>query len=186
MSSLKIFDDDKPTTPIFDSNTVGEADKITKIINELKQVGVRFEQWQTIESLKSGATQEEVLTGYKREVDKLIQEEGYLSVDVVSLTRDNPQKKAFREKFLNEHTHSEDEVRFFVHGNGLFSLHIENQVFEVLCTRGDLISVPANTRHWFDMGENPDFIAIRFFNNPQGWVANFTDSDIASQFSRLD
>jgi 1,2-dihydroxy-3-keto-5-methylthiopentene dioxygenase len=105
---------------------------------------------------------------------------------VVSLTADNPHKTAFREKFLNEHTHSEDEVRFFVDGKGLFSLHIENQVFEVLCTRSDLISVPANTRHWFDMGENPNFIAIRFFNNPEGWVANFTGSDIASKFSRLE
>lgn len=71
-------------------------------------------------------------------------------------------------------------------GKGLFSLHIDNQVFEVLCTRGDLISVPANTRHWFDMGENPHFTAIRFFNNPEGWVANFTGSDIAQHFSRLD
>lgn len=186
MTALKIFNDNNPITPIFDSNTVGESDKIEKITFQLKQVGVKFEQWQTIESLISGATQEEVLTAYKSEVDKLINEEGYLTVDVVSLTADNPNKTAFREKFLNEHTHSEDEVRFFVDGKGLFTLHIGNQVFEVLCTRGDLISVPANTRHWFDMGENPHFIAIRFFNNSQGWVANFTRSDIASKFSRLE
>lgn len=186
MTVLKVFRDDNPTTSIFDSNTLAETDKIEKITYQLKQVGVRFEQWQTIESLKSGATQEEVLTAYQSEVDKLINEEGYLTVDVVSLTSDNPNKTAFREKFLNEHTHSEDEVRFFVDGKGLFSLHIENQVFEVLCIRGDLISVPANTRHWFDMGDNPNFIAIRFFNNPEGWVANFTGSDIASKFSRLE
>jgi 1,2-dihydroxy-3-keto-5-methylthiopentene dioxygenase len=43
----------------------------------------------------------------------------------------------------------------------------------VLCEQGDLISVPANTPHWFDMGPNPYFIAIRLFNNPDGWVANF-------------
>jgi 1,2-dihydroxy-3-keto-5-methylthiopentene dioxygenase len=186
MTALKVFHGDNPSTPIFDSDILAETDKIEKIIYQLKQVGVRFEQWQTIESLKSGATQEEVLTAYQPEVDKLINEEGYLTVDVVSLTADNPHKTAFREKFLNEHTHSEDEVRFFVDGKGLFSLHIENQVFEVLCTRGDLISVPANTRHWFDMGDNPNFIAIRFFNNPEGWVANFTESDIASKFSRLE
>lgn len=186
MTALKIFNDNNPNTPIFDSHTVTETDKIDKITQRLREVGVRFEQWGTIESLTSGATQEEVLTAYKSEVDQLINEEGYLTVDVVSLTADNLNKKAFREKFLNEHTHSEDEVRFFVHGEGLFSLHLENQVFEVLCTRGDLISVPANTRHWFDMGENPNFTAIRFFNNPEGWVANFTGNDIASKFSRLE
>lgn len=186
MTSLKIFNDNNPKTPIFDSNTVTDTDKIDKIIQRLREVGVRFEQWSTIESLTSVATQEEVLTAYQSEVDQLINEERYLTVDVVSLTADNPNKKAFREKFLNEHTHSEDEVRFFVDGEGLFSLHLENQVFEVLCTRGDLISVPANTRHWFDMGANPNFTAIRFFNNPEGWVANFTESDIASKFSRLE
>ncbi|BAQ61297.1 1,2-dihydroxy-3-keto-5-methylthiopentene dioxygenase [Geminocystis sp. NIES-3708] len=186
MTALKIFDDNNPNIPIFDSNTVSEADKIEKISHKLKQIGIRFEQWQTIQNLISGATQEEVLKAYKSEIDQLINEEGYVTVDVVSLTSDNPNKSAFREKFLNEHTHSEDEVRFFVDGEGLFSLHIDNQVFEILCSRGDLISVPANTRHWFDMGENPNFTAIRFFNNPEGWVANFTGSDIASQFSRLE
>lgn len=185
MTALKIFNDNNPQTPIFDSNTVAQTDKIAKITHKLKEVGVRFEQWSTIK-INKRSTQEEVLTAYQSEVDQLINEEGYLTVDVVSLTADNPNKKAFREKFLNEHTHSEDEVRFFVDGEGLFSLHLENQVFEVLCTRGDLISVPANTPHWFDMGENPNFTAIRFFNNPEGWVANFTESDIASKFSRLE
>lgn len=182
MTALKIFNDNNPHRPIFDSDN----DNIAQITEKLKEVGVRFEQWSTIEGLTSGATQEEILTAYQCQVAQLIREEGYITFDVVSLTADNPQKKALREKFLNEHTHSEDEVRFFVDGEGLFSLHLENQVFEVLCTRGDLISVPANTRHWFDMGENPYFTAIRFFNNPQGWVANFTGSDIASKFSRLE
>lgn len=185
MTALKVFFDNQPNTPIFDSNAVMEMDKIEKIIHQLNQVGIKFEQWQTIDSLTSGATQEEVLTVYQSQIKKLMNEEGYITVDVVSLTADHPDKTIFREKFLNEHTHSEDEVRFFVDGEGLFSLHINNQVFEVLCTRGDLISVPANTRHWFDMGENPNFIAIRFFNNPDGWVANFTGDDIASKFSKL-
>jgi 1,2-dihydroxy-3-keto-5-methylthiopentene dioxygenase len=73
-----------------------------------------------------------------------------------------------------------------VEGKGLFSLHIDDKVFEVLCEKGDLISVPANTAHWFDMGPRPRFVAIRFFNNPEGWVANYTGSPIAEQFSRLE
>ena len=119
-------------------------------------------------------------------IDRLMKEDGYQTVDVVSLSADHPQKNEFRQKFLSEHTHSEDEVRFFVGGEGLFTLHIGEKVFEVLCTEGDLISVPANTTHWFDMGPNPNFIAIRLFNNPEGWIANFTGSDIADRFNRLE
>ena len=59
-------------------------------------------------------------------------------------------------------------------------------VYEVLCERGDLISVPANTPHWFDLGPTPALLAIRFFNNPDGWVAHYTGSDIAQRYSRLD
>ena len=88
---------------------------------------------------------------------------------------------AFRKKFLDEHVHSEDEVRFFVRGQGLFVIHANGRVYSVLCEKDDLISVPANTRHWFDMGPNPSFTAIRLFNNPEGWVANFTGDEIASR-----
>jgi len=55
-----------------------------------------------------------------------------------------------------------------------------------LCEKDDLISVPANTKHWFDMGPNPVFTAIRLFNNPEGWVARFTGDAIAEEFPLLD
>ena len=77
-------------------------------------------------------------------------------------------------------------MRFFVAGRGLFTLHIEDMVCAVLCEKNDLISVPAGTRHWFDMGEQPSFVAIRLFNNPDGWTAQFTGERIADQFPRLD
>src|SRR3546814_10298105 len=60
-----------------------------------------------------------------------------------------------RAKFLDEHFHKEDEVRFFVAGSGLFTLHVDGKVYEVLCTQGDLIAVPDSTTHWFDMGPEP-------------------------------
>ncbi|VEA72042.1 Acireductone dioxygenase (Fe(2+)-requiring) [Serratia rubidaea] len=65
---------------------------------------------------------------------------------------DHPQREALRQKFLSEHTHGEDEVRFFVEGAGLFCLHLNQRVYQILCEKNDLISVPAHTPHWFDMG----------------------------------
>jgi len=38
----------------------------------------------------------------------------------------------------------------------------------------------------FDMGEHPDFKCIRFFTVPDGWVGNFTGSDIAGRFPTFD
>ncbi len=180
MSVLRVYTDHDVTNLLF------TTDSKEKMATHLAEAGVRYEQWQTDAELEPGASQEDVIAAYRKDIDRLMQEDGYQTVDVVSLTADHPQKDEFRQKFLSEHTHSEDEVRFFVGGQGLFTLHIGEKVYEVLCTQGDLISVPANTTHWFDMGPNPNFIAIRLFNNPEGWVANFTGSDIATRFNRLE
>lgn len=180
MSRLRIFSETDERVPLFASRD-GEA-----IAAQLQQVGVRFERWPLRTELPTGATPEETLRAYHDDIERLKQEQGYRSVDVVSLHPEHPQREELRKKFLNEHTHSEDEVRFFVAGSGLFTLHIGERVLEVLCEAGDLISVPDGTRHWFDMGPTPHFVAIRLFGNPDGWVANFTGDDIAQRFPRYE
>lgn len=176
MSHLRVYAAANPAAPETDTENQREIARI------LGGVGVRFEQWRAGVELSAEAGQDEVIAAYAADIARLKAEKGYKSVDVIRLKRDNPKKAELRQKFLNEHRHSEDEVRFFVEGEGLFYLHIGGKVYATLCTRGDLISVPDNTTHWFDMGENPEFCAIRLFTNEEGWVANFTGSDIASRF----
>jgi 1,2-dihydroxy-3-keto-5-methylthiopentene dioxygenase len=36
------------------------------------------------------------------------------------------------------------------------------------------------------MGAKPQFTALRFFNNSEGWVAQFTGDQIASRFPLLE
>jgi 1,2-dihydroxy-3-keto-5-methylthiopentene dioxygenase len=156
------------------------------IASQLRDIGVQFEQWQAGENLANNAPQEAVLKAYQAQIDKLNKQYQFQSVDVVSLTPDHPDKAAFRGKFLAEHTHGDFEVRFFVDGTGLFYLHADGKVYMVFCERGDLISVPANTTHWFDMGENPFFKCIRFFTTPEGWVGKFTGNEIAKKFPGYD
>ncbi|MGR9074355.1 MAG: 1,2-dihydroxy-3-keto-5-methylthiopentene dioxygenase, partial [Gammaproteobacteria bacterium] len=132
------------------------------------------------------ADQAEVLSVFEKDVERLNRQYGFQSVDVIAMRPDHPQKAEFRGKFLAEHTHSDFEIRYFVDGCGLFYLHIEDKVYLVLCEKGDLISVPANTTHWFDMGAEPDFKCIRFFTTDAGWVGDFTGSGIAERFPDLD
>lgn len=172
MSHLAIFAEDDAHTPLLET-AEGPA-----IAAALTGIGVRFERWPTREA---GA---DVLATYAEEVARLKAEGGYQVADVVSLSPDHPDRAALRGKFLAEHRHAEDEVRFFVEGEGLFTLHEGDRIFNLLCTRGDLISVPAGMRHWFDMGPAPHFTAIRLFTNPEGWVAQFTGDDIADRFPR--
>ncbi len=179
MSRLTIYHENSPQTPIAEYNT-GDS-----IAQKLAQVGIRFERWLAQGEIPAGATNEQIIAAYQQNIDRLVVQTGYQTYDVLSLAPNHPQKQALRQKFLAEHTHDDDEIRFFSQGKGLFSLHIQDKVYEVICEQNDLISVPAGTPHWFDMGENPNFTCIRLFDTPQGWVANFTGSDIADQFSRL-
>ena len=156
------------------------------IARELAQRGIGFQRWPARQTLPDGASEAEILEAYAAEVQRVQQGGPYPTVDAIRLSPDHPDREALRSKFLAEHTHSEDEVRFFVEGRGLFCLHIHEEVLQVLCEAGDWIAVPAGTRHWFDMGPEPQFCALRFFNNPEGWVAQFSGDPIASHYPLLD
>lgn len=179
MSRLAIYDEQGNRS----GEVVSEHAAIAGILHGL---GVRFERWEAGVPLPEDAGQEEVLQAYRDDVKRLAGEYGFQSVDVVSLCPDHPDRAAFREKFLAEHTHADFEVRFFVEGSGLFYLHVGDKVYLVLCQQGDLISVPAGTPHWFDMGGRPDFKCIRLFVIPEGWVGDFTGSGIAGRFPDYD
>jgi 1,2-dihydroxy-3-keto-5-methylthiopentene dioxygenase len=180
MSILFIRPEDHPE--VLDKVVVDGA----QIAAELGKIGARFERWSAESRLDADAGEAAILTAYQSEVARLKREHGYQSADVVRLVRGTPNTAPMREKFLSEHCHSEDEVRFFVEGSGSFYLRGVGSVYQVLCERDDLISVPAQTRHWFDMGTDPHFCAIRLFTNPTGWVAQFTGDAIAARFPTHD
>ncbi len=145
-----------------------------------------FDQWEAAVEFSDDADQETILSAYAHALNPYMESNGYKTADVISINASTPNYDAVRAKFLSEHTHTEDEVRFFVDGEGLFWFNLEDEktpVFNVLCQAGDLISVPANTKHWFDAGESNPFVkAIRIFIDTEGWVPHYTGSDLAEQF----
>jgi len=180
MSRLRIFDDNAPAAPLL------ATDDRTEMAAELARISVGFEQWDASKPVQPGDPHDIILDAYRSDIDRLVEANGFRTVDVVSIAPDNPNREAMRTKFLDEHFHKEDEVRFFVAGSGLFTLHVDGKVYEVLCEAGDLIAVPDSMTHWFDMGPEPSFVAIRFFTEPDGWVGHFTGTDIATQFPRFE
>jgi 1,2-dihydroxy-3-keto-5-methylthiopentene dioxygenase len=180
MSHLRIYSDTDGSVPLW------QGSDQRAIAEKLNAAGVRFEQWHASLPLSKDADDAAVKKAYAADIERIQQEGGYGTVDVLRVLPDNPQREALRAKFLEEHTHSEDEVRFFVEGSGMFYLHIGGNVYMVLCERGDLISVPDGTPHWFDLGEAPHFTAIRFFTESEGWVARYTGERIAARFPKFE
>jgi len=182
MSTLSIYP--AASTPEA-SRPLVRTDDTTEIARLLGDEGIRFERWAADQPLPADADQELVLAAYARDVERLSREGGYAKADVIRMTPDDPRRAAARQKFLDEHTHAEDEVRFFVEGAGAFYLHLGERVFQVVCEAGDLLSVPEGTKHWFDMGPSPRFTVIRLFTDPEGWAARHTGDAIASRMPRF-
>lgn len=159
--------------------------KHAEMAQQLSQVGVLFERWNASRMLADDAEQTDILSAYDNDIQRLNRIYGFQSVDVINITPDTPNISDIRNKFLQEHTHDDFEMRFFVRGKGLFYIRTNNKIFAVLCTQGDLISVPADTPHWFDTGAKPTLTAIRLFANPDGWIPNFTGDNIAQRFPLL-
>jgi 1,2-dihydroxy-3-keto-5-methylthiopentene dioxygenase len=181
MSRITIFEEFDNEHPVVDSESGSRVHK------ELINIGANFEHWETPEELglDPNDTDAAILEAYSPYLDELMGATGAGSSDVVRLTPDHPEVAAMRAKFLQEHTHSEDELRFFVAGSGWFFLHIGHRIYRIFCSVGDMIWVPADVKHWFDAGEEPNFTALRVFTDTAGWVANFTGENFSQRFPAL-
>ena len=180
MTHLTIFSEADREAVLLDTRDV---EAITAALNV---IGVSFERWTPGVTLPEDASNEALLAAYDADIRRLAEEGGYKSFDVIRMLPDNPKREELRTKFLDEHIHEDDEVRFFVDGSGMFYLHAGGRVHMLLCEAGDLIKVPAGLRHWFDMGPAPRFCAIRLFTTPEGWLAKFTGEPIAQNFPRYE
>jgi 1,2-dihydroxy-3-keto-5-methylthiopentene dioxygenase len=168
------------------------TDDANLIGKELATRDILFDHWPIAADLEVSRAPGPILAAFADRVAAINRDGRYRHIDVAALQPDDSDPgwqataTTARSKFLAEHRHAEDEVRFFVAGRGCFYLHLEPEVLAVVCEGGDVLSVPAGTRHWFDMGSRPDFVAIRFFEQDDGWIGDFTGDAIGERFPTLD
>lgn len=157
----------------------------------LEKQGIIYEKWD-ISRLQGDLKddykvtpelQQAILDVFKEEISALSAKRGYKSQDIVVISDQTPNLDDLLEKFKAEHHHTEDEVRFIVDGEAIFTIkgHDDGQWFDTYLYAGDLISVPANTRHWFTLTDLRKVKAIRIFESKDGWVAVYDESLLEQQ-----
>ena len=176
MTTITIFDEAGRDAPL------DATDDPNRIAAVLASVGVGFERVPAPLALPPEADAAAVLAAYAETIEDIKRSGGYTAGDVVRLLPNTPGHAELRAKFLAEHTHDDDEVRFFVEGSGTFFLRAGGKVIELRSERGDLIRVPKGARHWFDIGVPPFFTAIRLFTREDGWVGALTGDSIPERF----
>ncbi len=156
----------------------------TEVRQFLSQNGIRYDRWELEQRVAPDADESDILAAYAPEIDRLKAEGGYTTADVIEITPQTPNIDELIVKFGQEHTHSEDEIRFTLKGNGVFYIRPENgPVFGIYVEAGDLLGVPAGARHWFLLCDNHEIRCVRLFQDPAGWVAHYTDDPVHSGYA---
>lgn len=100
--------------------------------------------------------------------------QGYIEQDEIALTPETPKLDEICAKFLDEHCHEEDEVRFILDGAGIFDIRSrDDRWMRIVVEAGDLIVVPAGRWHRFLLTDTKRIRAVRLFKDPKGWVPQY-------------
>jgi 1,2-dihydroxy-3-keto-5-methylthiopentene dioxygenase len=122
---------------------------------------------------------EQVLQALDGYFEQLKQEAGYHSRDLIVLHPNIPNLEAMLSKFERCHTHADDEVRYIIDGEGVFGfVGPEGQQMELTIQAEEYINVPAGTQHWFYLTPARRIKAVRYFSGTEGWVPEYTDTEI--------
>ncbi|MGP6240181.1 1,2-dihydroxy-3-keto-5-methylthiopentene dioxygenase [Cuniculiplasma sp. SKW4] len=162
-----------------DGKIISEYDDAEKF---LKERNIRYDKWD-IEKISSiEKNDNEILRVFNDEIEALKEEGNYLVADVINIDSKTPNLEIMLEKFKKEHVHSEDEVRFTIDGSGIFYINMDGKVFSIEVEPGDLLGVPAGTKHWFDLCQDKHIIAIRLFKDKSGWTPYYTNSGVDRKY----
>lgn len=164
-------------------------EKAQDIAAFLAPFGIWYEHWNS-GTMSFRPTQEntdeEILSAYEAKLAAIKEKGGYITADVMRVHPEIPGLDTMLSKFSSEHTHSEDEVRFVVAGRGIFHINpVTAPVFAIEMHSGDLINVPAGTRHWFNLCSDKTICAIRLFQDKTGWTPHYTEAPVHRDYSPL-
>ena len=163
-----------------------ELTDVNEINDFLAPHGIQYENWAVEERIGSDATNEEILTAYKPEIERLKTAGGYVTADVINVNSETPNLDTMLAKFDKEHTHSEDEIRFTVRGQGVFHINPNSgPVFSVTVESGDMINVPKGTKHWFNLCSSKTIRCIRLFEDIAGWTPHYEADPVHEKYSPL-
>lgn len=152
----------------------------------LKPFGIWYEKWDVAGRLPESPSDQDILSTYAPEIERLKKEGGFVTADVINVSPATPNLDVMLAKFDKEHTHSEDEVRFTVSGKGVFHIHPTNgPVFEITVESGDLINVPRGTNHWFSLCTEKHIRCIRLFEDMAGWTPHYVADAVHTRYQPL-
>lgn len=179
MSRLSVHHQSSPDMP---NKVLGHAEDIT---STLAAVGIDFRVLDLDVKLQAGVAQEDILSAVAEPVQQLKRDHDLGHVEVTSIDQRRwPREDDKPVDPPQEVVMDGAQLYLFLAGQGLLNLHVDDYVYALVAERNALITVPAGTRHWFDLGEFPHCSLVCLSAGMA--VSTPSGDDIAARFPRLE
>ncbi|WP_449431706.1 oxidase [Pseudomonas putida] len=176
MSILCVF---HPSSPELPNKVLTHHDDIAATLAEQ---GVRLCNRPHELRVRPGSAEAEVLSACQGLLEQMMTEHGSTAFSVLNRDGAEPAEVDLRD----EHVHDADEVFAVVSGRAQVGLRLGEYVYALVCEKGDQLRVPAGTRRWVELGDQPFCVVLRLFGSEQGMNARFTGDETARAFLGMD
>lgn len=154
---------------------------------QLAEDGIKVEKWKAdLKDSYDSYSDQKILDDLADKIAMVKNRGNYQHVDIARIDNNNSHSVFMRGKYLSEHTHTEDEVRFYLEGSVLMYFHINQRVHILHCEKGDFVTIPKGVKHWLDVGPEPNFTCLRWYNTPEGLTTKFSGSTVAEATARWE
>lgn len=175
---------------IFSKESAAHLEMETRLPLEIEQllgdVGIVYRHLEIAQATGKLMASEELLDNLKQEIMASHPQQKFAFCSMASVSENFPNYERLRLRYLSEYYVEEDEGFLVIEGKCLLSFHTGRQVLQLLCEKGDFITIPAKLLRWMDMGSKASFTVIKCSEQAEAPVIFYTGSLIADQFSRLD
>ncbi|MDD1508372.1 acireductone dioxygenase [Pseudomonas sp. CNPSo 3701] len=180
MSRLSVHHQSSPQIP---NKVLGHAEDIA---STLAAVGIEFRELPLQSRVQAGASEQEILAALGDTLEQLKRDSDLSQAEVISIDQRHWPREGDKPADAPVEVLADGaQLYLFLAGQGLLSLHVDDYVYALVGERNALISVPAGTRHWFDLGEFPHCAAIRLSGGNAAQPRPSHDA-IAADFPRLE
>ena len=115
----------------------------------------------------------------------LLQENGYLWSDLLNLHPGSANLQNLIATYSRYHHHTAPEALYVLAGEMIFGfVKPDGDQVQLLIQSQDYIHIPAGVEHWCSPSALLHFKAIRYFTSVEGWVPNYTGTQMSNSLNK--
>ena len=181
-----------PTLLLDDGTIKSDFDEI---VREIAPLGIRLKHYDPGTSLLfPQLLEQDILTDTEKQqiielhnsvFEFLQQENGYMWADLLNLHPGSPNFQNLIATYNRYHHHTAPEALYLLAGEMIFGfVKPDGQQIQLLIQSQNYIHIPAGVEHWCSPTALLHLKAVRYFTTAEGWVPNYTETQLSDSLNK--